>query len=471
MTKGAFTIFGGTGDLTFRKLLPALYNLTATNQLPPQNKIVIIGRRDYQTQEYSKIAREWVEKFARLKFQEECFQQLIARLEYFKMDFTNLNSYEDLDQYYKEQEIDAHIFYLAVAPRFFGTIAEGLQKVKGAEQGKVILEKPFGEDLQKAKALNQKLEEFFTPERVYRIDHYLGKEMVRNIQTIRFTNPIFSDCWDSAHIENVQISAMEEVGVETRGGYYDTSGALKDMVQNHMFQILSILAMEKPDDFRQTEEIHAKQLEVLRAVRPISAGDIARTMALGQYEGYRQEQNVAPDSNTETFAALGLYIENQRWRGTPFYIRTGKKPGRREMEVAIVFRRSFPHVQPDVLVIKIQPIEGIYLQFNIKKPGNTEETIQAKMDFCQSCSLENRINTPEAYERLLMACIKGERAWFSQWEQIETGWQFVEDLHRQYVEAGLPVYRYQEKTEGPAESNRLLEHQGHRWFQEITENI
>lgn len=461
--KPTFTIFGGTGDLTFRKLLPALYNRSAAGNFPENHRVLIIGRRAYDSEKYREIAREWVKKFARLPYQTEQFTLFSKQISYYQMDFTDPAAYDALDAYYEEQGAGPHIFYLAVAPRFFGEIAEGLSRVAHAQEGKIILEKPFGESLETARQLSERLEAYFSPEHIYRIDHYLGKEMVRNIQTIRFANPIFSNIWNSGQIESVQISALEDVGVETRGGYYDASGALKDMVQNHLFQILSILAMERPAGFT-PESMHAEQLRVLRALQMPAADEIADALVLGQYDGYRQEAAVAPDSQTETYAALRLFVDNDRWRGTPFYIRTGKKLGRREMEVAIVFRPPSPEIAPDVLIIKIQPTEGVYLRFNIKRPGNFDDMIPAKMDFCQSCSLENRINTPEAYERLLEACMRGERSWFSQWDQIETSWRFIETLRARYGER--PVYPYTPEGDGPSEADALLGRFGHQWVNE-----
>ena len=455
-----FTIFGGTGDLTFRKLLPALYNRAAADNFPGNHRVLIIGRRDYDSAKYREIARGWVQKFARLPYREETFSAFAEQIEYFKMDFTEPAAYGALDEYYAAHGSGPHIFYLAVAPRFFGVIAEGLAGVSGADEGKVILEKPFGETLDDARAVSKRLEDAFTAERIYRIDHYLGKEMIRNIQTIRFANPIFADAWDARRVEYIQISALENVGVETRGGYYDGSGALRDMVQNHLFQILSILAMERPADFT-PESMHSEQLRVLRALRLPAPDEIGDALVLGQYDGYRQEPAVAPDSETETYAALRLFVDNDRWRGTPFYIRTGKKIARREMEVAVVFRAPSPEIERDVLIIKIQPTEGVYLRFNIKRPGNFEDMIPAKMDFCQSCSLENRVNTPEAYERLLTACMQGERAWFSQWDQIETSWRFIESLRAMYGKR--PVYPYEPDGEGPREADALLARFGHQW--------
>ena len=457
-----FTIFGGTGDLTFRKLLPALYNIEAADDKELSARIVVVGRRDYTSESYREAARGWVEKFARLRFQKETYEKFAGRIVYYRMDFTDENAYEGLDSFYKKMQAGSHIFYFAVAPRFFSAIVKGLKRVEGAGEGKVVIEKPFGESLPAAAKLNESMEAFFKADHIYRIDHYLGKEMVRNIQIIRFANPIFSHVWDAEHIECIQISAMEEVGVETRGGYYDHSGALKDMVQNHLFQILTIVAMEQPESMA-VEDMHREQIKVLKALR--IPEDISEHMVLGQYEGYREEPAVNENSTTETYAALRLLVDNDRWRGMPFYVRTGKKLGTREMQVAIVFESPAEGVEPDILNIKIQPTEGVYLQFNIKKPGETEELSQAKMDFCQNCSLVNRMNTPEAYERLLGACMRGERSWFSQWDQVEISWSYVDEVRKQYRQKGLPAYGYRQGSSGPEEAERLLKSFGHRWFE------
>ena len=456
-----FTIFGGTGDLTFRKLLPALYNMEAADKEGLSTQIVIVGRRDYTSETYRDLAREWVEKFARLAYTVDVYERFSRRIIYYRMDITEEESYEGLNEFYKKIEAKEHIFYFAVAPRFFAGIVSGLKHIRGACEGKVVIEKPFGEDLLAAKSLNRTMEAFFTPENIYRIDHYLGKEMVRNIQTIRFANPIFQNVWNAEYIDCIQISALEEVGVETRGGYYDHSGALKDMMQNHLFQILTIVAMERPQS-PAVEEMHQEQMKVLAALK--APEEIAENMVLGQYEGYRQEPSVKEDSVTETYAAVRLFIDNDRWKGMPFYIRTGKKLGKREMQVAVVFKSPLPGLEPNILNIKIQPTEGVYLQFNIKKPGESDDTIQAKMDFCQSCLQINQMNTPEAYERLIGACILGNRAWFSQWDQIETSWNYVDTIRKMYAERGLFAYPYPAGSNGSVEADRLLEKYGHAWF-------
>lgn len=457
------TIFGGTGDLTFRKLLPALYNMDLVGRLGKSTRITIIGRRDYGDGQYRELARSWVEQFSRLPYTAEDFDRFAARISYYRMDFSSLETYDGLNEYYVRDTIEKHIFYFAVAPRFFDVITDGLSRVSGAKNGKVIIEKPFGETLKAAEQLNEKLTRFFGDDKIYRIDHYLGKEMVRGIQAIRFTNPIFSDTWNSEFIEEIQISAMETVGVETRGGYYDQSGALKDMMQNHLFQILSIVAMERPKELT-GEGMHEEQMKVLRALRPASKENVGKMLVMGQYEGYRSEPLASPDSETETYAALRLTVDSARWKDTPFYIRTGKKTGKREMEVSVIFRRPDPSLEPDVLIIKIQPTEGVYLQFNIKQPGDSEAIVPTKMDFCQSCQLENQRNTPEAYERLLYACMQGEQSWFSKWDQIKLCWDYVEDLKRLYKEAELPVHPYAPGSQGPAAADDFIAASGHRWL-------
>lgn len=466
MKQLTFTIFGGTGDLTFRKLLPALYNLQAQKKLEAEFSIVVIGRRAYDHASYCKEAAEWIKQFARMPYRDAEFERFAACIHYVQMDFTALPAYAKLNAFYKEHQMGNHVFYFAVAPQFFAVIAKGLTQVEKGCEGKVIIEKPFGENLASAKRLNQDLEHFFTKERIFHIDHYLGKEMVRNMQAIRFMNPIFQDVWNAKYIEHVQISAMERVGVENRGGYYDQSGALKDMVQNHLFQILSITAMEPPVSFF-GEDMQQKQLDVLHALRPVEVLDMKKSMVLGQYFHYQKEERVADDSMTETYAALRLFVDNERWKGVPFYIRTGKKLHQREMEIVITFKKTNPDVEANVLWIRIQPIEGVYFSFNIKKPGDSDEIVRTSMDFCQSCSDIHRINTPEAYERLLAAAVQGDASWFSKWDQIESSWNYVEQLKQRYRKEGLPLVTYMADSEGPIEANELLQHDGHIWMSDL----
>ena len=450
--KTAITLFGGTGDLTYRKLLPALYNLNGLAKLADDFKIVVIGRREYSQADYINIVRTWVKEHARTKFDDEEFESYAKRIIYFKMNMTNEDDYEMLQNFYVEQDIQNHVYYFAVAPSFFMTITNGLQKHCSENNAKVIIEKPFGEDLEKAGLLNDELEKFFNQDEIYHIDHYLGKEMIQNILSLRFKNIIFKGIWNKDFIENVQITAAETVGVGTRASYYDKSGALKDMVQNHLLQVLSLVAMEEPKG-TESIRIHESQYNLLSALKPIE--DVRDSLVMGQYEGYLQEENIPIDSKTETYAALKLYIDNERWEGVPFFIRTGKKMDNRETQVVVQFK-AVGDVPGNVLIIRIQPDEGVYFQFNAKKPGTEQELQQISLDFCQSCILENRINTPEAYERLLDACFKGDRSLFSQWDQIVASWTFVNKLIAKYEEQGSPLYTYEQGSKGPKEADELV---------------
>ena len=316
----------------------------------------------------------------------------------------------------------------------------------------IVLEKPFGDTLENAKKLNLLLEKAFRPEHLYRIDHYLGKEMIRNILSVRCANPFFSNIWDSRSIARVEIEATETVGVETRGAYYDNAGAVKDMVQNHLFQLLSITALEDPS----ASDIKAQQLSVLQHLRPVTEENIRDSAVFGQYEGYVREPKVSADSSTETYAALKLYVDVPRWKDVPFIIRTGKKCSDRHTSVIITLKPSAPGVPANRLVIRIQPSEEIQVQFNVKEPGDSEALHQVELEYCQSCMDIFSRNTPEAYERMLNACMHNEPEWFSQWDQIETSWKFIDRLKQAYRNAGIPVYIYPQMTDGPEQKDSLL---------------
>ena len=462
---GGVVIFGGTGDLAYRKLFPALYNLHVLGELPADYRIIGIGRRSYTQAEYLEIIRSWLQKYSRIKYLEERFHEFARRISYYAMDFTNADEYGALLSYFAEMGLDGEtIFYYAVAPQYFLTITQSLKRSNcRLNHCKVVVEKPFGKDLSSAHELSEWLKDSFLPENVYYIDHYLGKEMILNIMTIRFFNSIFKGVWNRDFIEFVQINAFETVGVESRGGYYDESGALRDMMQNHLFQILSIVAMEEPANM-ESEAIKKAQQRIFEDLKPIVPAEIEQSMILGQYEGYRSEEKVSADSQTETYAAMRIFIENERWRDVPFYIRTGKKLLSRESEVIIQFKATAKTAERNVLIIKIQPDEGVYLKFNIKKPGMEKDIQAVKMNFCQSCILENRINTPEAYERLLKACMDSDRSLFSQWNQIETCWKFMDRAIESYRQHSGRLYSYQPGTEGPKEADRLLLKEDHSWI-------
>lgn len=450
MENNAITLFGGSGDLTYRKLLPAMYNLFVLNKLEDNFKIIAIGRRDYTTDDYIEIARKWMKEYSRKKYEDEIFNKFSKKITYFKMDISLEEEYLKLQNFYEKEKITKYIYYYAVAPSMFLNVTNGLKKYCSKNNAKVIIEKPFGENLENARELNSKLAEFFGQDEIYHIDHYLGKEMIQNILALRFNNAIFKGIWNKDFIDSIQITASETVGVETRAGYYDKSGAVKDMVQNHLLQVLSIVAMEEPTGSDMSKE----QFELLSSLKPVE--DISKSLVMGQYIGYLDEENIAKGSKTETYAALKVEINNSRWQGVPFFIRTGKKMKSKESQVIVKFKaeNNFP---ANMLIIKIQPTEGIYLKFNAKKPGTYNEIQEVSMDFCQSCILENRINTPEAYERLIESCINGDRMLFSKWDQIVVSWNYVNDLLEKHKKIGSPIYKYEQNSMGPIEADKLTD--------------
>lgn len=452
MSRG-IVIFGGTGDLAYRKLYPALYNLHVLGNLDDDFKIVGVGRRGYSEEEYIGIIKKWTEEFSRMKYTEKDFEDFKDRISYVKMDMSNIADYISLIKLLEKKNLRKEmIYYYAVSPELFAPITNGLRVSNYCSlDSKVIVEKPFGKTLDSAKDIYEDLKKGFKEENIYHIDHYLGKEMIINIMTLRFENAIFSGVWNKDYIESIEINAFEEVGVGSRAGYYDKNGALADMIQNHLFQIMSIVAMEKPED-SSTKSIKDAQSEVFRSLKKIGENDIDEYLKMAQYRGYRDEPNVDPNSSTETYVELKVNIDNDRWRGVPFYLRTGKRLDRRESEVVVNFKKTSERASRNNLVIKIQPDEGVNLRFNIKKPGNDNHQIEeVAMNFCQSCILENRENTPEAYERLINSAIESDKSLFSTWEQIVLSWNFVGDLVENYRKNSNRLYFYDQGANAPVE--------------------
>lgn len=445
MANSAITFFGGSGDLTYRKLLPAFYNLQALNKLDDDFQIISLGRRDYTTEQYLDIAKKWIQEHARKQYDEETFEAFSKRLTYFKMDISKEEEYARLQAFYEEKQIEKHIYYYAVAPDLFLPITKALQKYSSKNQAKVIIEKPFGEDLENATQLNSVLAEFFGQNDIFHIDHYLGKEMIQNISALRFQNAVFNGIWNKDFIESIEITAAEKEGVGTRAGYYDKAGAMKDMVQNHLLQVLTIVAMEEPSS-NKAEDIHQEQIKVLKSLAPIE--NVKDNLIMAQYEGYLEEANIAENSQTESFVALKLFIDNERWKNVPFYIRTGKKMEHRETWVVVRFK-AIGQASPNLLILKIQPDEGVQFQFNIKRPGVLNKLEEVCMAQSQTTGARN--NTPEAYERLLSACMEEDRSLFSNWEQIVLSWNYVDELLKNYKDAEGKLYTYAQGTMGPKE--------------------
>lgn len=481
MNSKGIVIFGGTGDLSYRKLFPALYDLDKLNKLGDDFKIIGIGRRDYSDKEYKDIIEPWIKDFARLEYTKEEFEKFSQKISYHNMNFANEDEYKNLGKYFSSIVLLENIIcYYAVAPEFFLPITKGLSTIAGdMENIKIIIEKPFGKDLNSAKELNVELNKYILNQNIYYIDHYLGKEMLLNIMTVRFFNAMFNGVWNKEFIDNVQINVFENIGVETRGGYYDKSGAIADMLQNHLFQILSVVAMDEPDDFS-SQDIKNAQTNIFRQLRKIPKEEIDNHLVLGQYKGYRQEDKVDANSSTETFVAMKLFVDNERWQDVPFYLRTGKKLKTREIEIIVQFKPtknaikmvSSNYADADLqkisennyLSIRIQPDEGIYLSFNVKKAGTQDEIGIANLNYCQSCIIDNVINTPQAYERLLESAINSNRTLFSSWEQIQISWDYMNEVLSNFKTYSNKIYEYEEGTYGPSQADYMITNDGRKWI-------
>jgi glucose-6-phosphate 1-dehydrogenase len=483
-------IFGATGDLTKRKLIPALCNLAQDSLLSKQFAVIGFAGNDFTTDSFRKMLADEIPKYSQVNIDPKVWAWFTERIYYVKGDFQDPEAYKRLEQQIEEAEKQHStqgnkFFYLAVAPRFFSIIvkqlgAAGLTKEKNGHWARVIIEKPFGHDLQSARQLNEELKQVLDEHQIYRIDHYLGKETVQNVMVFRFSNNIIEPLWNRNYVDHVQITAAETVGVEHRGSFYETAGALRDMVPNHLFQLLTMTAMEPPISF-DADEVRNKQAEVLHAIQPLSPEDVLISTVRGQYGegvvegqpvvGYRSEPDVAPDSNTETFVALKLQIDNWRWAGVPFYLRTGKRLARRATEIVIQFRRTpfvlfrnttVRNLQTNRLVIHIQPNEGISLSFGAKIPGSIMKLGLVNMDFdyCQYFGVEHSTG----YERLLRDCMVGDATLFQRADMVEAGWSVIQpiiDVWHALPPRGFP--NYSAGSWGPMEAEELLEKDGRAW--------
>jgi glucose-6-phosphate 1-dehydrogenase len=512
-------IFGGTGDLTKRKLVPALYNLATGRLLSREFAVVGIGRSPLTTEAFREQLTADMERFATQKVDGQRWQHFVERVYYLRGDLQDPDTYARLQQQLAQIDRDHgtqgnYFYYLAITPEFFlptiqrldaaglvreqpgGTggasaaAAAGTAAGAGAEsaQGRtgwrrVIIEKPFGRDLESARQLNREIRQVLDERQIYRIDHYLGKETVQNILVFRFANGIFEPIWNRRYVDHVQITVAESVGVETRGDYYDHTGALRDMVPNHILQLISLTAMEPPVSF-EADDVRDEQAKVLHAISQHTPEELLSRAVRGQYAegtsggkrvpGYRQEAKVDPSSRAETFVALKLNIENWRWAGVPFYLRTGKRLPQRVTEIAIEFRRA-PHIlfrdtpvsrlAPNRLVLHIQPDEGISLRFGAKVPGSTLRLGAVDMDFDYADYFGSTPST--GYERLLYDCMVGDATLFQRADMVEAGWKVVEpilDLWHAVPPRTFP--NYAAGTWGPREADELLERDGRRWIKD-----
>lgn len=485
-------IFGASGDLTARKLIPAIYNLGVDNLLPPEFYFIGVGRKPISNEDFQKIARDSVSKFSRRDIQEDVWLRIESNIQYHAGSYDDSESYKDLKSKILEIEKQAGRklqlqFYISTPPNVFEPILENLgasglasHNLDTPIESKVIIEKPFGKDLETARGLNQTITRNFREHQVYRIDHYLGKETVQDLLVQRFSNAIFEPIWNRNYVNCVQITVAESLGVGSRGGYYDQSGALRDMIQNHTMQLLALVAMEPPVSL-DPESIRDEKVKLLKAIQPLNLdhenGDVVRArytegLINGErVQGYMQEEGIPETSNTETYAALRLSINNWRWKGVPFYLRSGKRMSTRVSEIAIQFKRP-PGIlfsddnrfdlAPNTMVLRIQPDEGVTLVMNSKVPGLETRTQPVKMDFRYATTFGS--NTPEAYERLILDSMTGDSTLFIRGDETEASWKLVTPILEYWEKCGQRgVEEYVAGSWGPLAADQLLWKNKHEW--------
>jgi glucose-6-phosphate 1-dehydrogenase len=485
-------IFGATGDLTHRKLIPALYNLGASGDLPSQFKVIGFARREKSDEEFRAEMEEDNKKHSRQGHNAELWSSFAQGIHYQQSEFTDAAGYAalkaKLDRFDEERGAPANrLFYLATAPEFFSVVLEalaaaGLNQPPNGKWSRVVCEKPFGKDLATAQRLNRIVGEVFHERDTYRIDHYLGKETAQNIMVLRFANEIFEPLWNSRYVDHVQITCSENLGMEGgRGGYYDTAGALRDMVQNHLFQLLTLVAMEPPTDLS-ADSVRDEKVKVIRSLRPLtSVEDVARNVVRAQYTagsvdgimrpGYRQEDRVNPQSQTESYVALRLKIDTWRWQGVPFYMRVGKQLPKKATEISVHFKQPPQNLfktddvkgSRNALVIRIQPDEGISLRMLSKQPGVLLRMQPVKMDFHYATSFGKA--SPEAYERLLLDAMAGEATLFARNDEVEHAWRYIDTIEHAWHDspAPPPMCEYPAGSWGPREADEMLGSDGRVW--------
>jgi glucose-6-phosphate 1-dehydrogenase len=484
----ALVIFGATGDLAHRKLLPALYNLAHEGALPEHFELIGVARRAKEEDDFRAIAAESIERFCRRPPDPNVLDGLLSELRYVSGTFDDERVYAELATTLREFD-ECHgvelnrIFYLSTAPEFFPVITEqlgraGLHEAGGAEV-RVVIEKPFGYDLASARKLNVDVLEYFDESQVFRIDHYLGKETVQNLMALRFANALFEPVWNRNFIDHVQITAAEDIGIGGRAGYYDGAGALRDLVQNHMLQLLALLTMEPPTSF-EANRLRDEKLKVLEAIVPPSVEDVSSMAIRAQYGpgsvggvravGYREEEGVPPDSRTETYAALRLHVSNWRWSGVPFYLRTGKQLARKVTEIAVILK-PVPHmafrssgsvgVQANQIILTLQPNEGVSVSLGAKIPGSLMRIRPVNMEFRYGTSFLSE--SPEAYERLILDAMRGDATLFTRDDEIEALWGIIDPILTAWHEdTSSPIPEYAAGSAGPVQAEALLE-EGRRW--------
>jgi glucose-6-phosphate 1-dehydrogenase len=483
----ALVIFGGTGDLAHRKLLPALYNLAHEGALPERFELIGVARRDQPDEDFREVVRESIERFSRRKPDPDVLKALISEVRYVPGSFDDEEVYAELCRALKEFDDQAgrsldRVFYLSTAPEFFPVIAQrlgaaGLAQCQQAST-RIVIEKPFGYDLASAQRLNAQLLEVFEENQIFRIDHYLGKETVQNLMALRFANALFEPVWNRNYIDNVQITAAEDIGIGGRAGYYEGAGALRDLVQNHMMQLLALLTMEPPTAF-EANRLRDEKLKVLEAIVPPRVEDVPNMAVRAQYAsgvsggkkvpGYLEEPGVDPHSHTETYVALRVHVSNWRWAGVPFYLRTGKRLSKKLTEIAVTLK-PVPHlafqskgslgVQSNQIILTVQPDEGVSVSLGAKIPGPSMRIRPVNMEFRYGTAFMSE--SPEAYERLILDAMRGDATLFTRNDEIEALWGIIDPILTAWHDAPDPLPQYPAGSDGPEEADRLLE-EGRRW--------
>jgi glucose-6-phosphate 1-dehydrogenase len=479
-------IFGVTGDLSRKKLMPAVYDLANRGLLPPGFALVGFARRDWEDQDFEKVVYDSVKQYARTPFHDDVWNQLAQGIRFVPGEFDDDAAFERLKNTVQELDRDRgtmgnHAFYLSIPPKAFPLVTEQLRKSGLAEPNKgwrrVVIEKPFGSDLKTARELNAVVESVFPADSVFRIDHYLGKETVQNILALRFANELYEPIWNANYVDHVQITMAEDIGVGGRAGYYDGIGAARDVIQNHLLQLLALTAMEEPVSF-DAADLRAEKEKVLKAVR--LPADLATATARGQYSsgwqggekvvGFLDEEGMNPESTTETYAAIKLDIGTRRWAGVPFYLRAGKRLGRRVTEIAVVFKRApqqlFAESQTadlgqNALVIRVQPDEGVTIRFGSKVPGAGMQVRDVSMDFGYGHAFTEA--SPEAYERLILDVLLGDPPLFPRHEEVELSWKILDPIEEFWATQGGKPEQYRPGTWGPESADELLERDGRSW--------
>ena len=485
---GVMVIFGASGDLTARKLVPALYDLAAQRRLPMEFAVVGISRTEMSQEDFRKKLLDTLEEQRADSVSEDVWESFSKGIFYLPGDSKKPETYKELKGVLKKLDAERgtsgnRIFYLSSSPSLFPAIVErlgeaGMNREEDGGYSRLVIEKPFGRNLDSAVDLNGDIRRYFREKQIYRIDHYLGKETVQNIMALRFSNGIFEPVWNQHYVDHVQITVSEDIGVGTRGAFYEEAGALRDIVQNHLMQVLCLTAMEPPVAF-DADSVREEKVKVLKAVRPIPEDDVGEAAVRGQYDGgwvfgegargYREEENVAPDSETETYVALKLLVDNWRWAGVPFYVRAGKRMPKKATEISIQFHKT-PHtpfsgpdtkgLEPNVLVIRVQPEEGVSLKIGAKVPGSGFEVRSVNMDLLYgSAFLEE---APDAYQRLLLDLMLGDPTLFIRADEAEGAWRILQPVMEGWSK-NAHAARYAAGTWGPEEADDLLGRDGRKW--------